>query len=177
MNLVPAAEADLEAVAALVNSAYRGSDGRKGWTDEADYIEGARTSAGALRADLSAQAGALLLIWRGEADGSLQGCVWLEPKPAGAWYLGLLSVRPEAQNRRLGREMLQAAEAYAAARGARRIRISVVNVRDTLIAWYLRRGYAPTGETLPFPYDDHRFGAPSHPGLAFVVLEKTLVPA
>ena len=46
--------------------------------------------------------------------------------------------------------------------------------RDTLIAWYERRGYALTGETKPFPYDDPLFGLPQRPDLEFVVLEKRL---
>lgn len=52
--------------------------------------------------------------------------------------------------------------------------MTVVNVRDTLIAWYIRRGYFLTGETEPFPYDDNRFGTPLRDDLAFVVLEKVL---
>jgi hypothetical protein len=52
--------------------------------------------------------------------------------------------------------------------------MTVVNLRDTLIAWYERRGYAPTGETEPFPYGDARFGAPRRDDLAFVVLRKRL---
>lgn len=52
--------------------------------------------------------------------------------------------------------------------------MKVVNVRDELIAWYGRRGYAPTGETAPFPYGDDRFGQPLRDDLSFVVLQKTL---
>lgn len=66
--------------------------------------------------------------------------------------------------------LLAAAERWARERGAARVRMTVVNVRDTLIAWYLRRGYAPTGETAPFPYGDERFGTPLRDDLAFVVL-------
>jgi hypothetical protein len=50
----------------------------------------------------------------------------------------------------------------------------VINVRDTLIAWYERRGYHLTGETHPFPYGDNRFGTPLRADLTFVVLEKQL---
>ena len=50
----------------------------------------------------------------------------------------------------------------------------VVNLREPLIAWYVRRGYHPTGETEPFPYGDDRFGTPLRGDLAFVVLEKRL---
>jgi hypothetical protein len=54
------------------------------------------------------------------------------------------------------------------------MRMRVINVRDTLIAWYERRGYALTGETEPFPYGDDRFGRPLRDDLCFVVLERGL---
>jgi hypothetical protein len=69
---------------------------------------------------------------------------------------------------------LQAAEDFAKERGGHRIRMTVVNVRKTLIAWYERRGYALTGETKPFPYGDERFGRPLRDDLHFVVLEKDI---
>jgi hypothetical protein len=50
-----------------------------------------------------------------------------------------------------------------------------VNVRETLIAWYRRRGYRETGETEPFPYGDDRFGTPLRNDLHFVVLAKDLI--
>jgi hypothetical protein len=46
--------------------------------------------------------------------------------------------------------------------------------RTELIEWYLRRGYALTGEQRPFPHGDPRFGLPRRDDLVFVVLEKTL---
>jgi hypothetical protein len=52
--------------------------------------------------------------------------------------------------------------------------MTVVNVRDKLIAWYELRGYTLTGETKPFPYHDTRFGKPLRDDLHFVVLEKHL---
>src|ERR1043166_6031318 len=150
MPLFPTHDAELAAVADLVNAAYRGGEG---WTHEADYLLGERTNAAALRAELAAQQGARLLVWRDADGGPMLGCVWLEPAEASVWYLGLLTVRPDLQERRLGRALLQAAEQEAAVRGARRVRLTVVNVRDTLIAWYQRRGYALTGETRAFPYE------------------------
>jgi hypothetical protein len=53
-----------------------------------------------------------------------------------------------------------AAEQWVREQGGKRIRRNVVNARDALIAWYVRRGYHKTGETEPFPYGDDRFGAP-----------------
>jgi ribosomal protein S18 acetylase RimI-like enzyme len=172
MPLAPAVAAEHPEIAALVNSAYRGGGPERGWTTEADYIDGARTDADTLARDLAANPAARLLVWRDEPGAPILGCVWLEPMGGEAWYLGMLTVRPDLQDRQLGRTLLAAAEGVAAGEGARGVRMTVVNVRDTLIAWYQRRGYALTGELLPFPYDDPVFGAPRRPDLAFVVLQK-----
>jgi ribosomal protein S18 acetylase RimI-like enzyme len=174
VHVTIATDADLDAVAALVNSGYRGDASRAGWTTEADLLGGQRTDPASLRADLAARPGAALLTLRDEPGGELLGSVWLEPQGPALWYLGMLTVRPDLQARRLGRTLLAEAETFAAARGARRIRLRVINVRDTLIAWYERRGYAHTGESLPFPYGDERFGLPTRDDLRFEVFEKTL---
>lgn len=176
MPLFSSTPAEHREIAALVNNAYRATGQDQGWTTEADYIDGQRTDAVTLARDLAAQPAARLLVWRDEAGGPILGCVWLEPVGGGVCYLGMLTVRPDLQGRQLGRALLAAAEQAAVGEGARAIRMTVVNVRDTLIAWYERRGYALTGETLPFPYDDPVFGTPKRPDLAFVVLEKPLTP-
>ena len=90
------------------------------------------------------------------------------------WYLGSLSVDPRKQNRGRGRKLLAAAEDWVQERGGREIRMTVVNARDTLLAWYERRGYALTSDTEPFPYGDSRFGIPKRDDLCFVVLRKRL---
>lgn len=169
-----ATDADLDAVAALVNSGYRGDSSRLGWTTEADYLGGQRTDVATLRADLAGKPAASLLLLRDVEDGPLLGSVWLEPATADVWYLGMLTVRPDLQDRKLGRCLLAEAERFAVARGARRVRMSVINIRDTLIAWYERRGYRRTGETENFPYGDERFGQPLRDDLCFVVMEKDL---
>ncbi|MDB5495517.1 MAG: family N-acetyltransferase [Phenylobacterium sp.] len=157
-----------------MNSAYRGETSRQGWTTEADYIDGQRTDVPALRADLAANPHARILMLRAD-DGALLGTVWLEPVEGGeTWYLGMLTIRPDLQTAGLGRSLLEGAEAHAQAAGARRIRMTVVAIRETLIAWYERRGYGLTGETRPWPYEDERFGQPRRDDLSFVVLEKTL---
>jgi ribosomal protein S18 acetylase RimI-like enzyme len=89
-------------------------------------------------------------------------------------YIGMLAVRPGAQDRGLGRAMLHRAEAEGIGMGAQVARMTVVSVREGLIAWYERHGYRRTGETERFPYEDARFGAPVRSDLEFVVLEKPL---
>jgi GNAT superfamily N-acetyltransferase len=170
--LVAASDADIPAIVALMNRAYRPRQSGA-WSIETGYIDGDRTSETILREDIAANPAAHLLVWR-LASGHLQGCVWLQPLQGDTWYLGSLAVDPDAQNAGLGRQLLTASENWAQSHGAHRIKITVVNVRDTLIAWYQRRGYKLTGETEPFPYDDARFGVPKRPDLCFTVLRKQL---
>jgi ribosomal protein S18 acetylase RimI-like enzyme len=181
MIFAPATPSEFPALVALVNSAYRGQGAQAGWTTEAGYIDGQRIDLDSLKEDLAAAPEAVLLTLRDEVGGPLLGCVWIEPDtevPDGqaqgddAWYLGMLTIRPDLQDRQLGRALLAHGEAYAAKLGAKRVRMTVVHLRDTLIAWYQRRGYALTGETKPFPVGE-RFGKPQRE-LSFVVLEKTL---
>ncbi|MDB5429619.1 MAG: family N-acetyltransferase [Caulobacter sp.] len=142
---------DLAQVADLINGAYRGEGGRTGWTHEGHLVAGNRTTAAELAADLAANPQALILGARHEADGPVLGSVWLNPAGGDAWYLGLLAVGIDGQGRGIGRQLLAAAEALVAARGARRMRLTVIHLRDDLIGWYERRGYGRTGASEPFP--------------------------
>lgn len=173
MELTVAAAADFPEIVALVNSAYRGEAALQGWTTEAGYIGGQRTDVPTISEDLAAAPDARLLIHRCER-GPVVACVWLEPASESAWLLGMLTVRPDLQAAGLGRRLLAAAETYAKTHGASRIRMTVINVRDTLIAWYRRRGYELTGQTKSFPYGDARFGEPTRDDLEFMVMEKPL---
>jgi len=174
MHLEPAKEEDFPAIIDLINVAFRATGPTASWNIEAGIIEGQRMNDSLLREDLATSPEAHLLVTRDPVDGSVLGTVWLDPKKDGVWYLGLLTVRPALQKQQRGRALLAAAEEFAKQRGAGRIRMTVVHVRDPLIAWYQRRGYALTGETKPFPYHDKRFGHPLRDDLYFVVLEKTL---
>lgn len=174
LPLHPASEADLPEVINLMNFAFRGTGPVASWNTEADSIDGNRTTFAILRDELAQSPRAILLLLRDEDYGSLQGCVLLEPMTEGVWYLGSLTVDSSLQRVGLGRRLLETAEQWAANHGATTIRMKVVNVRDTLIAWYERRGYFLTGETHPFPYGDHRFGKPRRTDLAFVVLQKSI---
>ncbi len=174
MLLQHATEADYPEIIDLVNVAFRGTGPAASWNIETGILEGQRINDSLLREDLVTHPGSHLLIHRDPEDRSLLGSVMLAPENDGTWYLGTLAVRPALQNRQLGRTLLAACEDFARSHGAARIRMTVLFVRDTLIAWYERRGYAPTGETKPFPYGDDRFGKPLRDDLYFVVLQKDL---
>ncbi len=170
--LTRATDADLFQATALINSAYRGDSARQGWTHEADYIDGPRTTVETLRQDLARNPAARLYLLRDAPDAPLLGCVWLEPHDEALWYLGMLTVRPDLQDRRLGRRLLAHAEAIVTGQGGTALRMTVIHFRDTLIAWYQRRGYRLTSETEPFQMEQ-----PPGLDLHFVVLEKRLDPA
>jgi ribosomal protein S18 acetylase RimI-like enzyme len=170
---LPAAHDDVPAIVTLMNRAYRGT-GAAGWSTQEAYLNGDRITEDVLRADLLANPRASLLKWEDPEGGSLLGCVWIEPLDDDVWYLGSLATDPALQNSGLGKVLLSAAEQWVRERRGKRIRINVVNVRDALISWYVRRGYHKTGETEPFPYGDDRFGAPLRDDLSFLVLAKDL---
>jgi GNAT superfamily N-acetyltransferase len=163
---------DVEAIVALVESAYRGPSSRAGWTTEADLLEGQRTDVAAVGDVVSGQRGGILLA---EEHGRLVGCCQLERRGGSAAYFGMFAVTPQQQGRGLGRRILTYAERLARDEwGATRMSMTVIRQRSDLIAWYGRLGYRATGQTEPFPYGNQRFGIPTRPDLEFVVLAKPL---
>lgn len=169
----PATQVDLPALHALIESAYRGTAARGGWTHEADLLGGQRTDIEAL-ADSLADPSHCLLVVPGDR-GALAGCVEITAKGEGLCYLGLLSVDPSVQAAGLGKQLIAAAEAEARRRyGAVSMEMTVIRQRPELISFYERRGYRLTGKERPFPYGDERFGRPQRDDLVFVVLARSL---
>ncbi|HEY9111002.1 MAG TPA: GNAT family N-acetyltransferase [Rhodanobacteraceae bacterium] len=171
----PAEARDVPAVVALTESAYRGDASRVGWTTEADLLDGQRTDSREV-AELIANPNVRLLL--AEQAGQLLACCVVERLHDGEscdGYFGMFSVRPEAQGNRTGRALLAEAERIAHDEWhARAMRMTVIDVRAELIAWYERRGYRRTGEYRPFPYGDERFGIPKRDDLRFEWLVKDL---
>ncbi len=165
----PAAPADALLIAVLVNSAYRGDSSRAGWTTEADLISGARTDEGDVLRMLAEAGSMILLCLQGE---EIIGTVYLKQTDATSAYLGLFVVRPNLQGGGIGKQFLQAAERAVVARfGSTRMWMTVITVRDELIAYYERRGYRRTGELKPFPKEAGA-SIPQVENLQMDVLEK-----
>jgi ribosomal protein S18 acetylase RimI-like enzyme len=164
---------DVEAIVALVTSAYRGDASRVGWTTEADLLDGNRIDADVLRADIARARSRVLLLGPGDR---LDACAHVA-EDDGAGYFGMFAVAPGRQGSGIGRRVLDECERIARDEWALPVmRMTVIDVRGELIAWYERRGYHRTGIHKPFPYGDTRFGIPLRDDLRFEVLEKPLAP-
>lgn len=169
-TLRDATEADIPALIALVTSAYRGDASRAGWTTEADFLDGARIDAQGLRTDIGRPRSRVLLL---EREGVAVACAHVAEED-GAGYFGMFAVSPGLQGAGLGKRLLAEAEQAARAWGLTHMRMTVIDIRTSLIAFYERRGYRRTGVHKPFPYGDERFGIPLRQDLRFEVLDKPL---
>jgi len=165
-----ATAADIPALVALVTSAYRGDSSRAGWTTEADLLDGARIDPELLRADI-ARPDSQIVVIDGEA-GRLLACAHVAIED-GDGYFGMFAVDPESQGRGTGDALLAECERIAREQWhLPGMRMTVIDLRESLMAWYERRGYRRTGVHKPFPYGDIRFGRPKRDDLRFEVLHK-----
>lgn len=162
---------DVPALVDLVESAYRGERSRAGWTNEADLLSGQRVDGQMVGAAVGDPGGMVLVA---ETGGRITACCHLQRRD-GYGYFGMFAVAPGHQRGGLGRAVLAEAERLARDEwGVGELRMTVLVQREDLIGWYLRRGYARTGELSAFPYGDERFGVPLRPDLAFETLTKKL---
>ena len=174
MKFRRATAADVLAIVALVESAYRGEASRAGWTTEADLLDGQRTDPAAVQQLIDDPATHVLLVE--DVAVGLLGSVTVtdEGERAAAVHVGMFAVRPTEQGRGVGRALLAEAEVLGRRLGRDLARMSVLAQRSELIAWYERRGYRRTGSREPFPYGDPRLGLPRRDDLVFEILQKPL---
>ena len=162
---------DIDALVVLVTSAYRGDVSKQGWTTEADFLGGNRIDREVLRKDIERPRSTVLVA---ERDGAMLACAHVCEED-GAGYFGMFSVQPNLQGSGVGKAVLAEAERIVRDDwGLPAMRMTVIDIRDELIAFYVRRGYALTGIKKPFPYGDPRYGIPKRDDLRFEVLEKRL---
>ncbi len=170
MPVTIAATADISYLVQLINSAYRGEVSTKGWTTEAHLLEGEERIDEPGLQQLMLLPTSVFLKYT-NADGIISGSVYLNQEGEKI-YLGLLCVSPFEQANGIGKQLLQAAEAYALNIGATAIFMSVIPLRTELVAWYNRHGYTDTGATKAFTGEE-RFGKPTQP-FEFIILEKQI---
>lgn len=161
LRLTDGCLADASGMADLINRAYRGETSRVGWTTEADILDGVRTTPSQLQAQLSHAHIHFLLAWQ---ETQLVGCICLEHLNHSAEaqhatqsqenkvQLGMIAVEPQLQNQGIGKWLIAQAEAWACTHwSVKASQMSVIHLREPLIAFYQRLGYIPTNEYRDFP--------------------------
>jgi len=148
-----ASVADAEALARLINSAFR---------VEQPFIEGDRINPDGVRAYM--EKGKFLLAE--DAEG-LTGCVYVELH-GDRGYLGLLGVEPQRQGTGLGRKLMDAAENFFRQAGCVAVDLRIVSARAPLPTFYRHLGYLETG-TAPFAPD-----VPAKVPWHYILISKTI---
>ena len=148
-----ASVADAEALARLINSAFR---------VEQPFIEGDRINPDGVRAYM--EKGKFLLAE--DAEG-LTGCVYVELH-GDRGYLGLLGVEPQRQGTGLGRKLMDAAENFFRQAGCVAVDLRIVSARAPLPSFYRHLGYLETG-TAPFAPD-----VPAKVPWHYILMSKTI---
>ena len=170
LSFFKANQSEADQIATLVNAAYRGEFSRKGWTTEADLLDGLRTDTQQIL-NLLEECNVMFMLCK--ADSELQGSVYLHNTDAGV-HIGMLAVNPLLQNRGIGKALLQSAE-FAAQHtwSANHFIMSVISCRHELIAFYERCGYRRTGVSKAFPINPSLW-TPKVADLRLELLEKIL---
>lgn len=158
-----AVASDADAIVALIEAAYRSPATAGEWDSESHLLTGPRTSHEEI-ARLIADPDSRFLL--AEIDNRIAGCCLVQRRaatdcmtadvsdraPAGA-YFGMFAIDPHIRTSGLGKALIAEAEREVVQlwRSPEMV-MTVINVRDRLIEWYQRRGYALTGNRLPFPF-------------------------
>ncbi|MCX4187432.1 GNAT family N-acetyltransferase [Methylophaga sp. OBS4] len=141
---------DLPAIVALINEAYRGTGGDHRWTTEAHLVAGDRISVEALT-DLINDSQCDFIVCH-EQD-KLIGCISICYRNTIAEF-GTFAIKQEKHGMGIGKQLLAYAENHAK-NCCQRFQVSVVTPNQTLIDFYIKRGYQPIGHKKLYPVDNN----------------------
>ena len=167
-----AAPNDASQLQRLVEDAFRAEDSRKSWT--ADMALGARfrIAVEEIMTKITQADSAMLIAT--DDNNVLVATVGVSKRSTGLARLGLLSVDQTHQRGGVGRQVLAYAEDYCRrVWSVKKLGLNALSTRQQLISWYMRCGYAKTGELSPFPYELME-GLALPNDLCFVEMEKDL---
>lgn len=137
-----AAQADVPALVALINLAYR---------VEAFFIRGERTSVEEVTRLIAAPDAAFLLL-EPAAGGLPAGSVYVTLQGRAA-HLGFIAVDPALQGQRLGHRLIHEAAVWAQRAGCTELELEVFDVREELHGFYRSAGFVTDG-TRPFEHPE-----------------------
>jgi GNAT superfamily N-acetyltransferase len=167
MSITKATLVDVPELNILINSAYRGETSKKGWTTEANLLDGIRIDESTLISYFRDPN--IIILKNTDETGKITGTVYLEVRRP-KLYVGMFSVSPLLQGKGVGRDLLLAAETYAKQLNCHTLTITVISIRHELISWYERRGFKATGEIQSF-HEGTKFGVPKQ-HIELIVMEK-----
>jgi ribosomal protein S18 acetylase RimI-like enzyme len=145
---------DAEAVTQLVNSAYRGESSRKGWTTEADLLEGLRITTPQVASIIKREDAFVLVGVLNDQIVATISCEWKALGGNNTAHFGMIAVKSSLQNKGFGKQIIMAAEAMTTRQWrAVGFYMSVISIRHELIEFYERLGYNRTGEFSDFPVE------------------------
>ncbi len=174
LNFFKAELSDSETLSQLINSAYRGEVSRKGWTTEADILDGVRTTTAEIAKILQTPSEFILM---GELNQEIVACVRCQRQTLAGHptaHFGMIAVKPTLQNKGHGKDIIIAAEAMTKRQWrAVGFYMSVISIRTELIEFYERLGYERTGEYVDFPVNPDKW-QPKVSGLNLQYLAKVI---
>lgn len=163
---------DAESVAKLINTAYRGEVSRKGWTTEADLLDGLRTTTAEI-AKMIRRDDAFILI--GVMNDEIVATISCERQVIAfkhTVHFGMIAVKPTLQNKGHGKDLIHAAETMTKREWrVAGFHMAVISLRHELIDFYERLGYMRTGEFKDFP-ENSMLWQPRVEGLSLQYLAK-----
>lgn len=177
VRLRQATLADTAALVDLLNRCYRSPEG---WTHEAELIGGIRTTSDEIQKMIESDTVYLFVLPSPNDDSQILGCISVDFTPKDGKpmaYIGTFAVMPELQGKGIGDVMLAAVETFATrhakAKNLSHFSMTILSHRPELLAYYQRRGYQMTGETMPFPVDGNN-GEPKRDDLLLNYLQKPI---
>jgi ribosomal protein S18 acetylase RimI-like enzyme len=167
---------DASAIQQLVQSAFQAADTRQDWTADMELNIRFRVAVEEVMPRITNPNSAIVMAFTTTENGNqaLVASVEVAKRSDDLARLSMLAVNQHHQRGGIGREILTYAEKYCQHQwGVTKFGLDALSTRQALIAWYMRRGYQKTGETVPFPVE--KFSDLALPGdLCFVQLEKEL---
>lgn len=174
LNFYKAELSDAAYLSQLINRAYRGDSSRKGWTTEADLLNGIRATTNDIAEIVNGSDQFMLL---GELNEKIVACMQCQRQAYDGQTVaqfGLIAVEPTKQNRGHGKDLIQAAEAITKREwGVAGFAMLVISQRTDVIAFYQRLGYEATHTYVDFPMEPEKW-QPKVNGLALQYLVKRL---
>lgn len=167
-----ATEDDTIVLKELIESAFRAEDSRQGWVGNSVLASRFSIEEKTIASIITNPDSTFLMA--SDANGRLLGTVGVSKRAPDSARLFMLAVDPQCHRGGIGKHILTHAEDYCQREwGPKTLGLNALSSRETLISWYMRRGFRKTGETTPFPREEFEdLNLPDD--LHFVEFEKTL---